>query len=147
MANQTNLTATDLKIMIINALHEIGVPANLKGYLYLQEALSIATMDRTTIFNMTNAIYTPVAAQFDTTASRVRRSIRLAIEVAWDRGDLDTLQRFFGYTVSNTKGKPTNGEFIALLAEYLRFQMETSRTLPLWAEEGLPCWTKLLAEK
>ena len=131
MEQQQSMTRNDLQIHIINILHEIGVPANVKGYLYLQEAFAIAVADSNAIFHMTSSIYAPVAERFGITASRVRMSIARAIEIAWDRGDLDTLKRYFGYTISNVKGKPTNAEFIALIAECLRLQTDLKRTLPL----------------
>ena len=109
-----------------HTIHEIGVPAHIKGYQYLREAIIIAVNDMDVINAITKVLYPQVAKRFDTTPSRVERAIRHAIEVAWDRGDLDTLQRFFGYTVSNTKGKPTNSEFIALIADKLQLQLKAS---------------------
>ena len=107
-------------------IHEIGVPAHIKGYQYLREAIIIAVNDMDVINAITKVLYPQVAKTFGTTPSRVERAIRHAIEVAWDRGDLDTLQRFFGYTVSNTKGKPTNSEFIALIADRLQLQLKSA---------------------
>ena len=103
-------------------IHEIGVPAHIKGYQYLREAIMIAVEDMDVINAVTKILYPEVAKRFGTTASRVERAIRHAIEVAWDRGDLETLQRYFGYTVSNAKGKPTNSEFIAMIADRLQLQ-------------------------
>jgi two-component system response regulator (stage 0 sporulation protein A) len=103
-------------------IHEIGVPAHIKGYQYLREAILIAIEDMDVINAVTKVLYPQVAKRFDTTASRVERAIRHAIEVAWDRGDLETLQKYFGYTVSNTKGKPTNSEFIAMIADRMQLQ-------------------------
>ncbi len=100
-------------------IHEIGVPAHIKGYQYLREAILIAVEDIEVINAVTKVLYPEVARRYNTTPSRVERAIRHAIEVAWDRGDLETLQKFFGYTVSNTKGKPTNSEFIAMIADRL----------------------------
>ena len=108
-----------IEAMVTNIIHEIGVPAHIKGYQYLREAIMIAVDDMDVINAITKVLYPQVAKAFQTTPSRVERAIRHAIEVAWDRGDLDTLQRFFGYTVSNTKGKPTNSEFIAMIADRL----------------------------
>ena len=108
-----------IETMVTGIIHEIGVPAHIKGYQYLREAIIIAVNDMDVINAITKVLYPQVAKTFQTTPSRVERAIRHAIEVAWDRGDLDTLQRFFGYTVSNTKGKPTNSEFIALIADKL----------------------------
>lgn len=118
--------ASDLNIetMVTSIIHEIGVPAHIKGYQYLREAIIIAVNDMDVINAITKVLYPQVAKTFQTTPSRVERAIRHAIEVAWDRGDLETLQRFFGYTVSNTKGKPTNSEFIALIADKLQLQLK-----------------------
>ena len=116
---------TNIETMVTNIIHEIGVPAHIKGYQYLREAIIIAVNDMDVINAITKVLYPQVAKSFQTTPSRVERAIRHAIEVAWDRGDLDTLQRFFGYTVSNTKGKPTNSEFIALIADKLQLQLKS----------------------
>ena len=118
---------TSIEAMVTNIIHEIGVPAHIKGYQYLREAIMIAVEDMDVINAITKVLYPQVAKAFQTTPSRVERAIRHAIEVAWDRGDLDTLQRFFGYTVSNTKGKPTNSEFIALIADKLQLQLKSSK--------------------
>ena len=115
-----------IESLVTGIIHEIGVPAHLKGYQYLREAIIIAVNDMDVINAITKVLYPQVAKTFQTTPSRVERAIRHAIEVAWDRGDLDTLQRFFGYTVSNTKGKPTNSEFIALIADKLQLQLKAS---------------------
>ena len=106
-----------LERQITAIIHEIGVPAHIKGYQYLREAISLAVEDMDVINAVTKVLYPAVARKFGTTASRVERAIRHAIEVAWDRGDLETLQKYFGYTVSNVKGKPTNSEFIAMIAD------------------------------
>ncbi|MDY3781281.1 MAG: sporulation transcription factor Spo0A [Candidatus Faecousia sp.] len=117
---------TSIESMVTNIIHEIGVPAHIKGYQYLREAIIIAVDDMDVINAITKVLYPQVAKTFQTTPSRVERAIRHAIEVAWDRGDLDTLQSFFGYTVSNTKGKPTNSEFIALIADRLQLQLKSA---------------------
>ena len=109
----------ELKDMVTGIIHEIGVPAHIKGYQYLREAIMIAVDDMDVINAVTKVLYPEVARRFSTTPSRVERAIRHAIEVAWDRGDLETLQRFFGYTVNGAKGKPTNSEFIAMIADRL----------------------------
>ena len=106
-----------LEMRVTAIIHEIGVPAHIKGYQYLREAIIIAVKDMDVINAVTKVLYPEVAKRFGTTASRVERAIRHAIEVAWDRGDLETLQKYFGYTVSNAKGKPTNSEFIAMIAD------------------------------
>lgn len=113
----------NVEAMVTSVIHEIGVPAHIKGYQYLREAIKIAVDDMEVINAITKVLYPQVAKAFSTTPSRVERAIRHAIEVAWDRGDLETLQRFFGYTVSNSKGKPTNSEFIALIADRLQLQL------------------------
>ena len=108
-------------------IHEIGVPAHIKGYQYLREAIMIAVDDMDVINAVTKVLYPEVAKRFNTTPSRVERAIRHAIEVAWDRGDLETLQKYFGYTVSNAKGKPTNSEFIAMIADRLVLEQRKDR--------------------
>ena len=108
-----------LKNQVTAIIHEIGVPAHIKGYQYLREAILIAVEDIEVINAVTKVLYPAVAKRFATTPSRVERAIRHAIEVAWDRGDLETLQKYFGYTVSNSKGKPTNSEFIAMISDRL----------------------------
>ena len=113
-----------VEAMVTSIIHEIGVPAHIKGYQYLREAIMIAVDDMDVINAITKVLYPQVAKAFSTTPSRVERAIRHAIEVAWDRGDLETLQHFFGYTVSNSKGKPTNSEFIALIADKLQLQLK-----------------------
>ena len=119
--------STSIESLVTSVIHEIGVPAHIKGYQYLREAIMIAVEDMDVINAITKVLYPQVAKTFQTTPSRVERAIRHAIEVAWDRGDLDTLQRFFGYTVSNTKGKPTNSEFIALIADKLQLQLKGAK--------------------
>ena len=114
--------AENLETTVTGIIHEIGVPAHIKGYQYLREAIIIAVEDMEVINAVTKILYPEVAKRFGTTASRVERAIRHAIEVAWDRGDLETLQKYFGYTVSNAKGKPTNSEFIAMIADRLQLQ-------------------------
>ena len=116
--------ARRLENVVTGIIHEIGVPAHIKGYQYLREAIIIAVGDMDVINAVTKILYPEVAKRFGTTASRVERAIRHAIEVAWDRGDLETLQKYFGYTVSNAKGKPTNSEFIAMIADRLQLQQK-----------------------
>ena len=116
-----------LEGQVTSIIHEIGVPAHIKGYQYLREAILIAVADMDVINAVTKVLYPEVARRFDTTASRVERAIRHAIEVAWDRGDLETLQKYFGYTVNSAKGKPTNSEFIAMIADRLSLQMKQKR--------------------
>ncbi|MGI6498788.1 MAG: sporulation transcription factor Spo0A [Oscillospiraceae bacterium] len=111
-----------LEVLVTAIIHEIGVPAHIKGYQYLREAIVLAVHDMDVINAVTKVLYPDVAKRFGTTPSRVERAIRHAIEVAWDRGDLETLQKYFGYTVSNAKGKPTNSEFIAMIADRLQLK-------------------------
>jgi len=113
-----------LESRVTAIIHEVGVPAHIKGYQYLREAILIAIDDMDVINAVTKVLYPEVAKRFGTTASRVERAVRHAIEVAWDRGDLDTLQKYFGFTVSNSKGKPTNSEFIAMIADRLQLDMK-----------------------
>lgn len=116
----------NLEAVVTDVIHEIGVPAHIKGYQYLREAIILTINDMDVINAVTKVLYPEVAKKFGTTPSRVERAIRHAIEVAWDRGDLETLQRFFGYTVSNVKGKPTNSEFIAMIADCLSLRRKAN---------------------
>lgn len=119
-------TEPNLEAVVTEVLHEIGVPAHIKGYQYLREAIIMTINDMEAINSVTKVLYPEVAKKFDTTPSRVERAIRHAIEVAWDRGDIETLQKFFGYTVSNVKGKPTNSEFIAMIADCLSLRRKVA---------------------
>ncbi len=127
-AKRTRYPQANVEALVTSMIHEIGVPAHVKGYQYLREAIMIAVDDMDVINAITKVLYPQVAKKFSTTSSRVERAIRHAIELAWDRGDLETLQKFFGYTVSNTKGKPTNSEFIALIADKLQLQLKSAQT-------------------
>lgn len=118
-ASPANRQKMDLEAVVTDIIHEIGVPAHIKGYQYLREAIILTINDMEMINAVTKVLYPEVAKKFNTTPSRVERAIRHAIEVAWDRGDIEVLQKFFGYTVSNIKGKPTNSEFIAMIADSL----------------------------
>ena len=112
---------------VTEMLHEIGVPAHIKGYQYVREAIVLTVQNMEIINAVTKVLYPEVAKRFGTTPSRVERAIRHAIEVAWDRGDLETLQKYFGYTVSISKGKPTNSEFIAMLSDRLALEKRKRR--------------------
>ena len=101
-------------------IHEIGVPAHIKGYQYLREAIMMSVDDIEMLNSITKILYPTIAKKFQTTPSRVERAIRHAIEVAWSRGKMDTIDELFGYTIHNGKGKPTNSEFIALIADKIR---------------------------
>ncbi|QXM06033.1 sporulation transcription factor Spo0A [Crassaminicella indica] len=111
-----------LEAEITNIIHEIGVPAHIKGYLYLREAISMVVENIEMLSAVTKELYPSIAKKFNTTPSRVERAIRHAIEVAWSRGKVDTINNLFGYTVHNDKGKPTNSEFIAMVADKLRIE-------------------------
>ena len=111
-----------LETKVTDMIHEIGIPAHIKGYHYLRDAIMMAVEDMDVLNAVTKVLYPTVAKKHHTTASRVERAIRHAIEVAWSRGKLDTLDDLFGYTVSNGKGKPTNSEFIALIADTIRLE-------------------------
>lgn len=113
-------TADSDEVTVTEILHQIGVPAHIKGYQYLREAILMAVDTPDYINAVTKRLYPDIAQKNATTASRVERAIRHAIEVAWDRGDVDTLNRYFGYTIHNMRGKPTNSEFIAMIADKIR---------------------------
>ena len=117
-------TTTDLETQVTQIIHQIGVPAHIKGYQYLRTAILMTINDSEIINSVTKVLYPSVAKKFSTTTSRVERAIRHAIEVAWGRGKMDTIDEMFGYTVSNYKGKPTNSEFIALVTDRIRLQMK-----------------------
>ena len=116
------LSLPTLEAEVTAILHEVGVPAHIKGYQYVREAIIIVVQNMDAINAVTKVLYPEVAKRFHTTPSRVERAIRHAIEVAWDRGDLETLQGYFGYTVNSAKGKPTNSEFIAMIADRIRLR-------------------------
>ena len=117
---------SDLRIQVTEILHQIGVPAHIKGYHYLRDSIIMAIEDPEIINAVTKQLYPSVAKQYETTSSRVERAIRHAIEVAWDRGDVDVLNSYFGYTIHNTRGKPTNSEFIAMISDKLCLQMDNA---------------------
>ncbi len=112
----------DMETQVTKVIHQIGVPAHIKGYQYLRTAILMTISDNDVINSVTKILYPSVAKKYATTSSRVERAIRHAIEVAWDRGDIDTLNSYFGYTIQNNRGKPTNSEFIAMIADNLRLK-------------------------
>lgn len=116
----------DLETEITNIIHEIGVPAHIKGYMYLREAITMVVNDMELLSAVTKELYPSIAKKYNTTASRVERAIRHAIEVAWGRGQIEAINKLFGYTVHNDKGKPTNSEFIAIIADKLRLKNKVS---------------------
>ena len=121
-AAATDEQSPDIETQVTRIIHQIGVPAHIKGYQYLRTAILLTVRDSDMINSVTKVLYPSVAKKYQTTTSRVERAIRHAIEVAWDRGDVDTLNSYFGYTIQNNRGKPTNSEFIAMIADNLRLK-------------------------
>ena len=119
-------SSDNLEALVTNIIHEVGVPAHIKGYQYLREAIMMVVKDIDVINQITKQLYPEIANKYHTTPSRVERAIRHAIEVAWARGQIDTVESIFGYTVSNSKGKPTNSEFIAMIADKLRLELKSA---------------------
>ena len=115
-----------MEVKVTDILHQIGVPAHIKGYHYLRDSIIMSVENPDIINAVTKQLYPSVAKRFSTTSSRVERAIRHAIEVAWDRGDVDILNSYFGYTIHNGRGKPTNSEFIAMISDKLRLQMRSA---------------------
>lgn len=122
MGEAAKPAAHDLEQDVTNMIHDIGVPAHIKGYQYLREAIMMSVREPAMISSITKVLYPTIAKQFQTTPSRVERAIRHAIEVAWSRGRMETLDMLFGYTINTGKGKPTNSEFIALIADKIRLR-------------------------
>ncbi len=118
-SSKQNLKASE-EVAVTEILHQIGVPAHIKGYQFLRDAILFTMQDSEYINAVTKRLYPEIAKKNSTTASRVERAIRHAIEVAWDRGDVDTLNSYFGYTIHNLRGKPTNSEFVAMIADKMR---------------------------
>lgn len=119
----------NLEVMVTEIIHQIGVPAHIKGYHYLRDGIVLAVNDPNMINSVTKLLYPTIAKMNNTTSSRVERAIRHAIEVAWDRGDVDVLNSYFGYTIRNSRGKPTNSEFIAMIADNLKLQLKNKQVL------------------
>lgn len=126
MRQKTKKNEENLEALVTNVIHEVGVPAHIKGYQYLREAIMMVIGDIDVINQITKQLYPDIARKYKTTPSRVERAIRHAIEVAWGRGQQDTVENIFGYTVSAAKGKPTNSEFIAMIADKLRLELKTA---------------------
>lgn len=116
----------NLEALVTNIIHEVGVPAHIKGYQYLREAIMMVVNDIDVINQITKSLYPKIAFKFNTTPSRVERAIRHAIEVAWGRGQQEAVENIFGYTISAAKGKPTNSEFIAMIADKLRLELKSA---------------------
>jgi len=123
-ANKKN--EENLEALVTNVIHEVGVPAHIKGYQYLREAIMMVVNNIDIINQITKQLYPDIASKYHTTPSRVERAIRHAIEVAWGRGQAETVENIFGYTISAAKGKPTNSEFIAMIADKLRLELKTA---------------------
>ena len=117
-----------LELRVTEVIHQVGVPAHIKGYQFLRDAILMTMENQDYINSVTKRLYPEIAKRNGTTASRVERAIRHAIEVAWDRGDVDTLNSYFGYTIHNLRGKPTNSEFIAMIADKMRLDKKSHRT-------------------
>ena len=126
MYSINDLSNGDIEVKVTEILHQIGVPAHIKGYHYLRNSIIMSVENPDIINAVTKQLYPSVAKEFNTTSSRVERAIRHAIEVAWDRGDVDILNSYFGYTIHNGRGKPTNSEFIAMISDKLRLQLKTA---------------------
>ncbi len=124
-SNANSNGVKDLEVVVSQIMHQIGVPAHIRGYQYLREAIILSVNNNEMISSVTKILYPTVAKTFKTTPSRVERAIRHAIEVAWDRGDVDILSSYFGYTIQNERGKPTNSEFIAMISDNLKLRMKT----------------------
>ncbi|HHU17421.1 MAG: sporulation transcription factor Spo0A [Anaerovoracaceae bacterium] len=124
--SKDEIKKNDLEVDITNIIHEVGVPAHIKGYQYLRHAITMVVEDMDLLSAVTKELYPAIAKKNNTTPSRVERAIRHAIEVAWNRGKIETLNNLFGYTVHNDKGKPTNSEFIAIIADKLRLERKVS---------------------
>lgn len=122
----TVMTDAQLELLVTNIIHEIGVPAHIKGYHYLREAIILSIKETTFVNSVTKVLYPTIAKRYNTTSSRVERAIRHAIEVAWDRGDIDILNSYFGYTIQNQRGKPTNSEFIAMISDKIKLNLKAS---------------------
>jgi two-component system response regulator (stage 0 sporulation protein A) len=122
LQNANARTPADIETQVTKMIHQIGVPAHIKGYQYLRTAIILVIKDSAIINSVTKQLYPSIGKTFSTTSSRVERAIRHAIEVAWDRGDYDTITDIFGYTIQSARGKPTNSEFIAMVADNLRLR-------------------------
>jgi len=123
---KSSVNGDEIEVVVSDIMRQIGVPAHIKGYQYLRRSIILCVNDSEMLGSVTKLLYPTVAKEFNTTASRVERAIRHAIEVAWDRGDVDVLSSFFGYTIQAQRGKPTNSEFIAMIADKIKLSMRSS---------------------
>lgn len=126
-SRKNTIRANDIECVVTSELHKVGIPAHIKGYEYLREAILMVLNDRELINSVTKQLYPDVAKKYKTSPSRVERAIRHAIEVAWSRADTDTLDEVFGYTINQAKGKPTNSEFIAMISDNLRLDLKMAQ--------------------
>ena len=119
----------DTEVVISDIMRQIGVPAHIKGYQYLRTAIDLSINDAEMLEGVTKLLYPTIAKMYSTTSSRVERAIRHAIEVAWNRGDVDVLSSYFGYTIQSDRGKPTNSEFIAMIADRIKLSMRSNQMM------------------
>ena len=124
LGDRASSFSDDMEVVVTDMIHQLGVPAHIKGYHYLRTAILYSIEDKTLLDSVTKLLYPTVAGIYDTTSSRVERAIRHAIEIAWDRGDSEVINSFFGYTIDNYRGRPTNSEFIALVTDKIRLQLK-----------------------
>ncbi len=124
--SEKKMSEADIEVLVTDIIHQIGVPAHIKGYNYLRDAIMLVIENTEMINSVTKLLYPTVAKRYQTTSSRVERAIRHAIEVAWDRGDVDVLNSYFGYTIHNLRGKPTNSEFVAMISDKLRLRLKNA---------------------
>ncbi|MEG2429921.1 MAG: sporulation initiation factor Spo0A C-terminal domain-containing protein, partial [Oscillospiraceae bacterium] len=127
--NNSKFVEEDLECVVTDVMLSLGIPAHVKGYHYIRKSIIMAIEDTEIMNSVTKLLYPNVAKVFNTTSSRVERAIRHAIEIAWDRGDVDTLTLYFGYTINNSRGKPTNSEFIAMVSDKIRLQIKKNRLM------------------
>ena len=126
---KTGIIERDTEVVITDIMRKIGVPAHIKGYQYLRTAIDLSINDEEMLESVTKLLYPTIAKMYSTTSSRVERAIRHAIEVAWDRGDVEVLSSYFGYTIQSDRGKPTNSEFIAMIADRIRLSMHRAQVI------------------
>ena len=126
---KTGIIERDTEVVISDLMRQRGVPAHIKGYQYLRTAIDLSINDEEMLESVTKLLYPTIAKMYSTTSSRVERAIRHAIEVAWDRGDVEVLSSYFGYTIQSDRGKPTNSEFIAMIADRIRLSMHRAQVI------------------
>lgn len=127
--NKNGIVERDIEVVISDIMRQIGVPAHIKGYQYLRTAIDLSINDDEMLESVTKLLYPTIAKMYSTTSSRVERAIRHAIEVAWDRGDVEVLSSYFGYTIQSNRGKPTNSEFIAMITDRIKLSMHKTQVI------------------